>query len=590
MSLQDHGLSAEEKQSHPVLEMARRGWRLHPCKPHDKRPIITAWQDNATADLGVVSAWLETYEGCNWGIATGAASNLLVLDIDGDDGIRSLLKFDREGNQLPETLLVSTGRGTHIYFTWPEGVNIRNSAGKIGAGLDIRGEGGYVLAPPSVHPSGAVYQFVDELQDVAPAPAWLLSAIAKPDAPAPSGTPTGKIPIGQTNDTLTRLAGSMRRKGFDTEAIEAALLIHNRTQCEGPMDEQRVKNVAKSVTRYAPDSSSFPRTSNLVNLSDVQGRDVEWLWKPYLPAGMLALLSGDPGTGKTFCALAIAAAITNGRTPFSDEQMPAGDVLYMSRENPLAETTRPRLDALGANVRRFHSIEGINVGDEVLAITLADLDVLEQAVKQVSARLLIIDPVQSFLGAGVDAHRANETRPILDGLAKLAEANRCCVLMLRHTNKASGGKAIYRGMGSIDFTGAARTEMFAAKHPSDDDLHVLAHGKSNIGPHGPSMSYRIPKDRLGFEWAGTCEIYADELMSPAFPKEETTSAVAEAEEFLRGELATGPRSASEVLTAAKTARIGESSLRKAKANLRVIAKRENHAWWWELTASKALVN
>ena len=185
-----------------------------------------------------------------------------------------------------------------------------------------------------------------------------------------------------------------------------------------------------------------------------------------------------------------------------------------------------------------------------------------------AVRLVVIDPLQSFLGSDVDAHRANQTRPIMDGLANLAERTGCAVLITRHLSKGIGGTAIYRGLGSIDFTGTARSELLVAREPEQADRVVMAHSKSNLGHFGPSLEFSI--DSAGkLHWHGESSFGADDLLTAPATAEER-SALDEAIDFLREELADavgGDRRA-----AAKLVRrigISRATLRRAQASLKV---------------------
>src|SRR5579862_1508260 len=234
-----------------ALAYAKRGWRVFPCK--GKRPLIKDWPDEATTDEDRITQWWTDNPEGSGGIVAGKNSGLLVRDVDprngGDDTLRKK-DFD-----LPPTPTVKTGgRGRHFYFRHPGG-DIKNGVNLL-PGLDIRADRGYVVAPPSVHESGRVYEWTKppEEFDLAPAPKWLLDLIrnGKPKANghrAPSGEP---IDNGSRNTRLTSLAGTMRRKGMTPEAIEAALLEDNRLRCNPPLPEAEVKIIAHSVSQYAP--------------------------------------------------------------------------------------------------------------------------------------------------------------------------------------------------------------------------------------------------------------------------------------------------------------------------------------------------
>jgi len=157
--------------------------------PKEKTPAITNWPERATCDAVLLAQWFEKFPACNWAVACGEGSACWVLDIDGDDGMRSCLELRAYHDHII-TLATRTARGWHMFFRWPEGANIRNSAAKVLHGLDVRGEGGFVVVPPSLHPSGVRYQWVDSDAEIVPAPAWLLAMVTehKPVVPVQDAT------------------------------------------------------------------------------------------------------------------------------------------------------------------------------------------------------------------------------------------------------------------------------------------------------------------------------------------------------------------------------------------------------------------
>jgi len=317
---------------------------------------------------------------------------------------------------------------------------------------------------------------------------------------------------------------------------------------------------------YAP--RNLARRPDLIRLSSVEAKPVPWLWQPYLAYGMINLLSGEPGCGKTYLALAFAAALTVGKVPFTGEPCAPHDVVYLSIENSPEYSVRPRFDSLEGNPDRIHVLQGAVTGEGPKArregVRLSDIPLLESAIKQTNARFLVVDPIQSFLGGEVDMHRSNETRPVMDGLGMLVQKYGVCLLILRHFAKSTAGSAINRGLGSIDLTGAARTEMHAGKR---DDQSVLAHAKSNIGPFGKSLGYQIRDGE--FRWTGESSVTADDLASTGAMTEEDRDAASEASECLTDILRGGPKLSSEVLTEAKEQGFSERVIRRAKVKLGV---------------------
>ena len=236
-----------------IVACGRRGWRAFPCD--GKTPSIKGWPQRATCDLSQLEAWAAQFAGCNWGATTGPESGFFVVDLDGAAGFEWLKSQADAGNGLPETWSTRTARGLHLYFSCPDGVDIRNSTGKLAVGVDIRGAGGYVIVPPSVHPDGTRYAIVDDRCPVSPAPPWLLGLLCDPTPattrPRPAVPSFEIIPEGRRNDTLTRQGGYLRRKGQSQAEIEAELLQANQRRCSPPLPDAEVSRIAASVARYA---------------------------------------------------------------------------------------------------------------------------------------------------------------------------------------------------------------------------------------------------------------------------------------------------------------------------------------------------
>lgn len=573
-----------------VLEAATHlGWRFFPAERSGKKPLISAWQVNASCDPAQLEKWAQLFPVCNWGLATGAPG-VFVVDIDGEAGRNSESALRDEGIALPTTLTVTTGRqdgGEHRYYLVPDGATVKNSSGKLGDGIDVRGAGGYVIFPPSVHSSGRTYQFVDQAAPVVIAPPELIERLTLKPHCSPVAQEEQADPIGPGKRTplLVSLAGKLHSMGTPASSIEAALLGLNSTFAP-PHAEEKVRKIVEDIMSRYP-AGSMPVTNNprpdIVCLADVEPRPVDWLWEPYVALGMLTIVEGDPGAGKTFLVLSLAAGITRGQTP-EGNSCTAGNVLYLSVENPPAEVLRPRFDALGGDPLRFQHLRGSKWqenGEDVFgAVSLADVSLLDEAISTTQARLVVVDPLQSYLGAGVDFYRSNETRPVFDALAKLAEKYHCAVILVRHTTKQTGGKAIHRGNGGIDMIGVARSAMLAGALPDDPKCRALVHIKSNIGPFGPALGYVIGDDG-SFAWTGKSDVTAEELSAAPSRGD---SALRKAQDWLKEFLAAGPRAQKDCVDVAGQSGIAAATLRRGKDALHVESYRPigSKVWMWRL--------
>jgi hypothetical protein len=239
-----------------IVAASSRGWPLFPVQSRDKRPLVREWQSRATCDLAQLEAYARRFPGCNWGLLTGTASGLLVVDIDGAEGYASVADLERQGLRLPRTLTVNTGRedgGYHLYYRLPSRIDIRNDqCGKIGPHIDARATGGFAVCPPSVHATGRVYEWADPNVPIADAPPWLLEMLAAP--PMLRRDPDGAIPEGQRNRKLFSIAGQLRRRGLAAEAIQTELLETNQRLCSPPLELDEVLRIATSIMKYEPRS------------------------------------------------------------------------------------------------------------------------------------------------------------------------------------------------------------------------------------------------------------------------------------------------------------------------------------------------
>lgn len=332
----------------------------------------------------------------------------------------------------------------------------------------------------------------------------------------------------------------------------------------GTADELR--ELIVSTPGYKPESEglpSHPRVT-LIRLADVQPEPVGWLWTPYIPRRKLTLLEGDPGVGKSWITAAVATGVTLGRGLPGEQRSEQGAVLMMSAEDGLADTIRPRLDRMGADVARIFSPE------ELLILDDEGFLVLEEYITQVTPALVILDPIVAYLGARVDTHRANELRAITAKLAKLAERLDTTIVAVRHLSKAASTRAIYRGIGSIDLTAAARSVLLAGADPDNPTNRAIVHVKSNLAAEGASVGYTITDGE--FHWIGTSDLTAERLLAPE-SGEESRGALDEAVDFLKETLNDGPQSTNEVAEEAVAAGISERTLKRARRHLGMRAER-----------------
>ena len=320
----------------------------------------------------------------------------------------------------------------------------------------------------------------------------------------------------------------------------------------------------------------------LINMEQVEIEKIDWLLYPFIPFGKVTIVQGDPGEGKTTMVLQIIAKLTKGEAVLpsdSDESdleektmaLEPVNVIYQTAEDGLGDTIKPRLLSAGADCSRVMVID-----DNDQALTMMDAR-LEEAIIKTNARLVVLDPIQGFLGTAVDMHRANEIRPLMKRVAVLAEKYHCAIILIGHMNKNSNGKSSYRGLGSIDFQAAARSVLIVGRIKDETEIRVVCHVKSSLAPEGKSIAFRLDKD-TGFEWIGEYDISADDLLSG----DNRGQKIHAAKEFLKEILASGSVAQTKVAEEAESRRIKKKTLWNAKKELEIDSVKIGNKWFWML--------
>ena len=317
----------------------------------------------------------------------------------------------------------------------------------------------------------------------------------------------------------------------------------------------------------------------LINMDKVEVEQIEWLLYPFIPYGKVTIIQGDPGEGKTTMVLQIIAKLTRGEAilptvSLTDDKENAEvpvNVIYQTAEDGLGDTIKPRLLAAGADCSKVLVID-----DTDQPLTMADIR-LEEAIIQTKARMVVLDPIQGFLGAEVDMHRANEIRPLMKRIAVLAEKYHCAIILIGHMNKNSNGKSSYRGLGSIDFQASARSVLIVGRIKDNPQVRVMVQDKSSLAPEGEAIAFELDREN-GFRWLGHYDISVDDLLS-GIPREKKSE---QAENLILEYLSKGKYPQQALLKKAQAVGISKRVLDEAKKALNVQSVKEGSQWYWQL--------
>src|SRR6266702_1876492 len=311
------------------------------------------------------------------------------------------------------------------------------------------------------------------------------------------------------NSILANMVKIMREQGASDQSIRQAL----------PGLDQFVK----FATRKGPVSPSHKPDEDApapppdeeplgLLLSQVETQEVHWLWDKHLPLGKITLLDGDPGMGKSLLALNLAARVSSGLPMPDGTPGQQGGVILIAPEDGAADTLKPRLEAAGGDPSRvllLNTVQSLDakkmqVVDRPFSLS-QDLELLEQAIKQTNALLVVLDPLMAVLGHNVDSSRDQDIRAVFTPLAQLAERTGCAILLIRHLKKGPSHNALYRGAGSIGIIAAARTGLLVAQDPYEQNKRILATTKNNLSQRATNLSYQIVENALGIpslHWLG----------------------------------------------------------------------------------------
>ena len=309
----------------------------------------------------------------------------------------------------------------------------------------------------------------------------------------------------------------------------------------------------------------------IISLNDIESKEVEWLWKPYIPLGKLTIIEGDPGSGKTKLALQLASQLSNRVTlPFFEEHKEPMNIIYQTVEDSYDDTIKPRLEKMLGNYANIHFI------DESKDFLYMSDERIEQAIIRTNAKLLVLDPVQSYLGANVNMNSANEVRSALNNLVEIAKRTECAIVIISHLNKKQGLKAINKHIGSMDLAATARSVLLVGEIKGQEGKRAMAHVKSSLCRKGKTLEFEITDN--GFIWHGESELTEEEILAGVAQKTKKQIAM----DFIEEMLVDGPRTPEEIYKKGTIYNISKRTIDEAKKVLNVKSVRLGTGWYWQI--------
>lgn len=510
-----------------ALLYAKEGLAVFPLKPRTKEPATFNGYKSATTNQEKIMRWWSENPNYNIGIATGSYSGgLVVVDLDvkeekGEDGREVWHEWEREHGEFPESWRSITGRGGY-HLIYRDAATHKCSSG-LYPGVDVRADGGYIVAPPSIHTNGRTYEWEIGPGDCEIAPVndsvvnFLMGPIPE-EWDKQTFEVLEQIPEGTRVNTLVKLVCSQQAKGLSDEAIRAAVRAENEARCIPPLSEKELeKEVFPALKRYQKGTAAYqkdyskrsnwsvqPPASNgpinLIPIEDVEEKTPEWLISDYIPRYKLTVLVGDGGSGKTTIWCAIAAAVSSGNPCFLNQDNPfaqdiePGKVLFFSSEDSAEYTLRARLRRAGADLK---NVLYLDLTDARFAEIKFNSPALEEIIKTYKPALVIFDPIQSFIPPEVQMGQRNAMRACINPLIGLGAKYKVTFLIVVHTNKQANVWGRKRMADSSDIWDIARSVLIIGE--AVGGLRYLSQEKCNDAPLASSILFRLDSGTVEFD-------------------------------------------------------------------------------------------
>lgn len=308
----------------------------------------------------------------------------------------------------------------------------------------------------------------------------------------------------------------------------------------------------------------------LKSYSEVKAKKIEWIWKPYIASGKITILQGDPGDGKSTLALKLCSVLTStdSKDIIDGIIKEPINVIYQSAEDSPEDTIKPKLNKLKSNSDRLMYV----VNDEIIDLSS---NALKRIIDEANAKLVVLDPLQSFFKKGENMLVATDVRKMMKNLTKIAYETDCAILLIGHLNKSEGKKDLYRGLGSIDLTAVARSVLYLKRSDLDSKVRIMYQIKNSLAAEGNPIAYRLD-DKKGMIWLG--KYTNEELVTEKATKDKLTVA----KEFLLKLLSNVDKlEVNEIKELSNNYSISYRTLIRAKKDLEIESIRENGKWFWK---------
>ena len=575
-----------------ALKYAKMGLHVFPLLPHKKSPATKTGYKAATTSESQIEKWWTDMPDCNIGVATGASyGGLVVIDLDnhegtGISGYESLKEWQRENGELPDTWTSITGSGGY-HFIYKDTATHKCRTG-LYEGVDIRSEGGYIVAPPSLHPNGRRYEWEQGPGDCGIAQAdgrvkhFLMGPPQRESGQRAFSMPE-TIPEGERTNALIRLIGSQRAKGLSDEAIKAAVSAENAARCVPPLTDQELEKMVfpalkkgwKVERPYTAGKDGGNTRANIghslemVTMDKAEEKAPEWLVTDYIPRYQITSMAGDGGSGKTTVWCSLAADISNGRRTFLESFLPDGfgggtpqKVMFFSAEDSFEYTLKRRLRKNGANLANIISID---IADERFQDIKFNSIFLERLIEKHRPALCIFDPIQAFVPPDIRMGDRNAMRSCMAPLIGHGEKYGTTFLIIEHANKQSGVWGRKRIADSADIWDISRSVIMAGE-TNEPGIRYLAHEKSNYGRTGSTILYAIEDEVIQFK--GYTQKKDKDFVAEADYTTRLAPQRDEAKEFILDFLKDGEKEVAELDEMAAAMSISKNAMKNAKADLK----------------------